>query len=138
VLALTVYIVLSRSLRIIVYKVTNTYTIMGSRGPTAVVDTFQHTLWYWYIYKDHTLTEVQELFRQGFPNLDIYQREPDFPSESTLRHAFQRWNYRKYQQHYDSQQLNRELWVYFYHWGLNDREILLLLTSRKYPLNARR
>jgi hypothetical protein len=111
---------------------------MGRRGPTAVIDTFQHTLWYWYIHENHTVTEVQELFRHGFPNLEIYQQEPDFPSESTLRRAFQRWNYRKYQQRYDSQQLNRELWVYFYHWGLNDREILIFLNSRNYPLNARR
>ena len=111
---------------------------MGRRGPPAVIDTFQHTLWYWYIHENHTVTEVQELFRHGFPNLEIYQQEPDFPSESTLRHIFQQWNYRKYQQRYDSQQLNRELWVYFYHWGLNDREILIFLNSRNYPLNARR
>ena len=111
---------------------------MGRRGPTGVIDTFQHALWYWYIHENHTFTETRVLFRQEFPHLDIYQRQPDFPSESTLRRAFLRWDYRKYLRHYDSQHLNRELWVYFYHWGLNDVEILMFLNSRNYPINARR
>jgi hypothetical protein len=111
---------------------------MGKRGLPGVIETYQHILWYWYIHANHTVTETRVLFRQEFPDLEIYQRQPDFPCEVTLRRAFLRWNFRKYQKHYDCQQLNRELWIYFYHWGLNDVEILTFLNSRGYSLNARR
>lgn len=74
----------------IIYNKISVHGNMGRRGPTAVIDAFQHTLWYWYIHENHTVTEVQELFRHEFPNLEIYQQESDFPSESTLRRAFQR------------------------------------------------
>jgi hypothetical protein len=74
----------------VIYKKINIHGNMGRRGPTAVMDTFQHTLWYWYIHENDTVTDGQELFRHEFPNLEIYQQEPDFPSESTLRRAFQR------------------------------------------------
>ena len=111
---------------------------MGKRGPTAVIDAFQHILWYWYIHEDQTLSNTRVLFRQQFPNLEIYQQRPDFPSERTLQRTFMRWEYSKNLKPYNSEELNRELWVYFYHWGLNDAEILIFLNGRGYPLNARR
>ena len=52
------------------------------------------------------------------------------PQRTTLRRASFRWDYRKYLRHYDSQQLNRKLWVHLYHWGLNDVEILMFLNNR--------
>jgi hypothetical protein len=110
---------------------------MGKRGPPGVIETYQHTLRYWYIHANHTVTEIRVLFPQEFPDLEIYQRQPDFPCEVTLQRVFLRWNFHTYLKHYDCQLLNRELWVYFYHWGLND-EILTFLNSRGYSLNAQR
>lgn len=112
---------------------------MGRRGPSgALNDTFRYLLWYWYIHENQTLSNTRVLFRQQHPNLEIYQQIPDFPSEKTLQRAFIRWEYSKNAKSYNSDHLNRELWVYFYYWGLNDREILTFLNSRGYSLNARR
>jgi len=107
---------------------------MGRRGPIGVIDAFQHIFWYWYINEDQALSNTRVLFRQKFPNLEIYQQRPDFHSERTLQRTFMRWEYREYSknlQPYNSEGLNRELWVYLiYRWGLNDAEILVFLNGR--------
>jgi hypothetical protein len=110
---------------------------MGKPGPSALLDNYNHILWFWYIHENHTLAQTRSLFRQEFPNLDVYIQKPDFPSPSTLHRTFVRWGCRKLAAPYNSHGLNRELWVYFYHWGLNDQEILSFLRQRNYPLTAR-
>lgn len=110
---------------------------MGKRGPPPLLDAYNHILWFWYIHENHTLAETRQLFREHVTDLEIYTRESDFPSLSTLQRTFARWEFCKYTKPYNSQSLNRELWVYFYHWGLNDKEILSLLHHRGYQLSTR-
>jgi hypothetical protein len=110
---------------------------MGTPGPTSILDGYNHILWYWYIHENHTVTQTRSLFRQNFNNLEIYHQQPDFPNTRTLQRCFSRWGFRKQSVPYNSHCLNRELWVYFYHWGLNDVEILSFLHRRGYPLTSR-
>ena len=86
---------------------------MGRRGPESVLEAYQHLLWFWYIHQNLSLDNTRNLFRQHNPHLEIYQHTPDYPSMSTLVRAFKRWNFRKYNKPYDSDSLNKELWVYF-------------------------
>ena len=111
---------------------------MGKHGPESVIEAYQHLLWFWYIHQNLSLDNTRDLFRQHHPNLEIYQYTPDYPSTSTLVRAFKRWNFRKHNKPYNSDSLNKELWVYFYHWCLNDTEILSFLCRRGYPMTAHR
>jgi hypothetical protein len=111
---------------------------MSKRGPDSALEPYQPVLWYWYIHENHTLSSIHSLFRNEFPNLEIYRHRENFPSSSTLKRAFRLWEFKKYSKCYNSATLDRELWVYFYHWGLTDTEILRFLEQQGYTCSMRR
>ena len=105
----------------------------------ANLDVYQHILWYWYIHQNLTIEQTHDAFHLHLNSNYNGHHQIIAPSILTLQRIFQAWNFRKNASNlvYDHTDLNRELWVHFYHWGLNDSEILSFLHQRGYDISSR-
>jgi len=105
----------------------------------ADLDAYQHILWYWYIHQNLTIEQTHDTFRLHLLNSNHNAHyRINAPSIRTLQRIFQAWNFWKNAGNlvYNHTELNHELWVYFYHWGLNDAEILSFLHQRGYDISS--
>lgn len=115
------------------------YTI----SPTVeLLSPYKSILWYWYTVENWSLKQTRELAWAEFP--DLTARTGGFPSARTFERCFAEWGFCKrtdaWLQHFQQnrQYILATLWVYFYEWGLSDREIQLFMHSKnEMPLSIR-
>ena len=113
------------------------------------LEPFKNTLWFWYIFKNYTLTETYQLCCEQFPQLQISHitgQMDSFPSQRSVRRSLERWGFMKEgpsRNQLVHQQTDKELltliWVYFYEMGLSDLEIqTFLLRFDTYSVTLRK